>query len=85
MALELKGGLEAGRCFMNALRMTLRAVSLGDPETLAQHPASMTHFAVPRNAREAAGITDGLVRLSLGLENTDDILADLEQALAALG
>ncbi|MHA1559611.1 MAG: PLP-dependent transferase, partial [Alphaproteobacteria bacterium] len=66
-------------------QMTLRAVSLGDPETLAQHPASMTHFAVPREAREAAGITDGLVRLSLGLENIDDILADLEEALAVLG
>ncbi len=85
VAIELKDGLEAGRRFLNALQMTLRAVSLGDPETLAQHPASMTHFAVPREAREAAGITDGLVRLSLGLENSDDILADLEEALAALG
>jgi methionine-gamma-lyase len=84
VAIELKGGLEAGRRFLNGLQMTLRAVSLGDPETLAQHPASMTHFAVPREDREAAGITDGLVRLSLGLENTDDILADLEAALAAV-
>lgn len=84
VAIELKDGLEAGRRFLNALQMTLRAVSLGDPETLAQHPASMTHFAVPREDREAAGITDGLVRLSLGLENIDDILADLEEALAAL-
>lgn len=85
VAIEMKDGLEAGRRFLNALQMTLRAVSLGDPETLAQHPASMTHFAVPREDREAAGITDGLVRLSLGLENTDDILVDLEDALTAVG
>jgi len=84
VAIEMKDGFEAGRRFLNALQMTLRAVSLGDPETLAQHPASMTHFAVPREDREAAGISDGLVRLSLGLENTDDILADLEDALAGL-
>ena len=85
VAIEMKGGLEAGRQFLNALRMTLRAVSLGDPETLAQHPASMTHAALSKEAREAAGITDGLVRLSLGLENGDDILTDLEAALAAVG
>ncbi len=81
LAFELKGGLGAGRRFMNALNLITRAVSLGDAETLAQHPASMTHSTYTPEERAAALIPDGLVRLSAGLEDSEDLLADLEQAL----
>jgi methionine-gamma-lyase len=79
---ELKGGVEAGRQMLNALRLCSLAVSLGDTRTLITHPASMTHAKVQREARLKAGITDGLVRLSVGLEDVEDIIADLGQALA---
>lgn len=82
LSFEIKGGVEAGRTVMNNVRLCSLAVSLGDTETLIQHPASMTHSPVPRHERLKAGITDGLVRLSVGLEDADDIIADLEQALA---
>ncbi|GAA5176831.1 methionine gamma-lyase [Niveibacterium umoris] len=87
IAFELKGGIETGRRFMNALRLVTRAVSLGDPETLAQHPASMTHSTYTPEERAAHGISEGLVRISAGLEDAEDLLADFEQALAiaALG
>jgi methionine-gamma-lyase len=78
---ELKGGLEAGRVLMNSVKLCQLAVSLGGVESLIQHPASMTHFSMGKEAREAAEITDGLVRLSVGIENADDILTDLKQAL----
>jgi methionine-gamma-lyase len=81
IAFELKGGIEAGRRFMNALQLVVRAVSLGDAETLAQHPASMTHSTYTREERERHGISEGLIRLSAGLEDVGDILADLSQAL----
>jgi methionine-gamma-lyase len=81
IAFELAGGIEAGRTMMNALTLVKRAVSLGDPDTLIQHPASMTHAAYSPEERAAHGISDGLVRLSCGLETPDDILADLMQAL----
>ncbi|WP_421860581.1 methionine gamma-lyase [Oceanicaulis sp.] len=81
IAFELEGGYEAGVKMMNAMRLALRAVSLGDAETLIQHPASMTHSAYSPEERALHGISDGLVRLSVGLEDADDILADLEQAL----
>lgn len=81
IALELKGGHEAGIAMMNRLRMIRRAVSLGDAETLIQHPASMTHSTYTREERLAHGISDGLVRLSVGLEDAEDILADLADAL----
>ena len=84
LAFELKGGLEAGRRFMNGLQLIARAVSLGDAETLAQHPASMTHSTYTPEEREAAQIPDGLVRLSAGLEDIDDLLADIDGALAAV-
>lgn len=77
---ELKGGVEAGETAMNNVKFCQLAVSLGGVETLIQHPASMTHFSMGKEAREAAGITDGLVRLSVGIENVNDILSDLEQA-----
>ena len=78
---EVEGGFEAGKVFMNSLKLCTLAVSLGGVETLIQHPASMTHFSMGKEARLAGGITDGLVRLSVGIENVDDIIADLDQAL----
>ncbi|MGL6114079.1 methionine gamma-lyase [Cetobacterium sp. SF1] len=81
MSFELKGGVEAGKTLLNNLKLCTLAVSLGDTETLIQHPASMTHSPYTREERLAAGITDGLVRLSVGLENPEDIIADLQQAL----
>ncbi len=84
IALELKGGLSAGLSLMNALKLITRAVSLGDAETLIQHPASMTHSTYSREERAAHGISDGLVRLSVGLEDVEDIIADLEEGLAAV-
>lgn len=81
LAFELRGGIETGRRFMNALQLVTRAVSLGDAETLAQHPASMTHSTYTPEERARHGIAEGLIRLSAGLEQIDDLLADLQQAL----
>lgn len=81
LSFELKGGLEAGKRLMNNLKVVRLAVSLGNVESLIQHPASMTHSTVPVDERLKVGITDGLVRFSVGIENGEDILADLEQGL----
>ncbi len=81
IAFELKGGMEAGIRFMDALQLVTRAVSLGDAESLAQHPASMTHSCYTPEERAAHGISEGLVRLSVGLEDIEDVLADIRQAL----
>lgn len=81
IAFEIKGGVEEGRMVMNAVKLCSLAVSLGDAETLIQHPASMTHSPYTREERMEAGISDGLVRLAVGLENVEDIIADLKQAL----
>ena len=81
IAFELKGTLEMGAQFINATKLCTLAVSLGDAETLIQHPASMTHSPYTQEERLAAGISDGLVRISVGLEEADDIIADLAQAL----
>jgi len=81
MSFELKDGLQSGIHFMNKLNMCTRTVSLGTCDTLLSHPASMTHYSVPKEAREKYGITDGLIRMSVGMENIEDILNDLEQAL----
>ncbi len=78
---ELDGGIEAGRVMMNSVKLCQLAVSLGGVESLIQHPASMTHFSMGKEAREAAGISDGLIRLSVGIENVNDIIADLEESL----
>ena len=75
---------EAGKKLLNHLSIVSIAVSLGDPDTLIEHPASMTHAAVPREERLAAGITDGLLRLSAGLESAKDLINDFENAFAAL-
>jgi methionine-gamma-lyase len=84
IALELHGGIEAGKAFINALSMIHCAVSLGDAETLVQHPASMTHSPYTAEERARHGISDGLVRLSVGLEAADDIIADIVQSLDQL-
>jgi methionine-gamma-lyase len=81
MSFELKEGLQGGIDFMNKLEMCTRTVSLGTCDTLLSHPASMTHFSVPREAREKYGITDGLIRMSVGIENVQDIITDLNKAL----
>jgi methionine-gamma-lyase len=81
ISFELKGGLNAGRILMNSVQMAILAVSLGGVETLIQHPASMTHSKVSVDGKEKAGITDGLVRYSVGIEDVADLIADLEQAL----
>ena len=81
LSFELKGGLNAGKKFINNLQMCVRAVSLGTCDTLLSHPASMTHYGVPKQKREQYGITDGLIRMSVGIENVQDILNDLERSL----
>lgn len=83
MSFELKGGFDAGVTFMNKLKLCTNAVSLGTCDTLLSHPASTTHVGVPRAKRIEFGITDGLIRLSVGIENVADIIADLEQALVS--
>jgi methionine-gamma-lyase len=84
LAFEVAGGLDAGRRFMNALSLCAIAVSLGDCETLVQHPASMTHSTYSPAERRQAGIAEGLIRMSVGIEDPADIIADLEQGLAAV-
>lgn len=81
LSFELKGGLEAGKAFMNKIAFCTLAPTLGDVDTLILHPASMSHVNVPPEVRLANGITDGLVRLSVGIETVEDIIADLDQGL----
>ncbi len=81
LSFEIRGEIEAGRKLMDNVRLCSLAVSLGATDTLIQHPASMTHACVPLEVRKNIGITDGLVRLSVGIEDSEDIIADLEQAL----
>lgn len=78
------GGYAAASRVINAMELAMISFSLGDPETLVQHPASMTHYSIPECERENFGICEGLIRLSTGLEDADDIINDLQQALAAL-
>lgn len=80
----LKGGLEAGKKLMNNIHMILLAVSLGGVESLISHPASMTHSKMSKEAREKCGISDGLVRFAVGIEDVEDLKADLEQAFSHL-
>jgi methionine-gamma-lyase len=82
VSFEMRGGLSAGEKLMNRLKLVTLGVSLGNVDSLIQHPASMTHVSVPPAERAKMGITDGLVRFSVGIENIQDILADLEQGLA---
>lgn len=83
VAFEAKGGVEAGRKFMDTLKILSLTPNLGDSRSIASHPASTTHSKVPEADRLAAGITPGLIRISVGLEFIDDIIADIEQALNA--
>ncbi len=85
LSFELKGGFDAGVAFINRLKMCTNAVSLGTCDTLVCHAASTTHLGVPREKRLEFGITDGLIRMSVGIENIEDILQDLEQAITAPG
>lgn len=82
MSFEVNGGLEAGKQFIDKLQMCVRAISLGTLDTLLSHPASMSHRGVSKEERLKFGITDGLIRLSVGIENITDILNDFEQALS---
>ena len=81
MSFGLKGGFEAGKTMMNNVKISILAVSLGGVESLIEHPASMTHSKVSKEDKQKAGITDGLVRYSAGIEDINDLLWDLEQAL----
>ena len=82
ISFELKGGLKAGKMLMDNVNLAILAVSLGGVETLIQHPASMTHSKMPDEAKLKAGITNGLVRYSVGIEDVDDLISDLEEGLA---
>ena len=82
LAFEVKGGEAGARRVLDQVQLCTLAVSLGTVDTLIEHPASMTHKVVPAAVRAQQGITDGLIRLSVGLEDANDIIADLDQALA---
>ena len=84
LSLYLKGGERESFAFLDALRIAHLAVSLGGTETLASHPAGMTHLSVPAERKAALGISDNLVRISIGVEDADDLIADFDQALAAI-
>jgi methionine-gamma-lyase len=85
VSFELHGGEPEAFAFLNHLKLVKLAVSLGSTESLAQHPASMTHAGVPPDEKLAYGITDALVRLSVGVEHVEDLWWDIEQALAVVG
>jgi cystathionine gamma-lyase len=81
MTFDIKGGLEAARSFLRAVKIFACAESLGGVESLIEHPAIMTHASVPKETREQLGISDGLIRLSVGVEDAQDLIDDLKQAL----
>ena len=83
-SLFVKGGEAEAFRFLDALEIAKLAVSLGGTETLASHPAAMTHLSVPAARKAEMGITDNLVRISIGIEDADDLIADFDQALAAI-
>ena len=82
MSFGVKGGREAGARFQDALQLILRLVNIGDAKTLATHPASTTHRQLSAEELEKAGVSEDMIRLSIGIEHIDDLIADLEQALA---
>jgi len=84
IAFEMKGGYNAGKALMDAVNLCTLAVSLGDCDTLIQHPASMTHAGMSEQAMKEAYITPGLVRLAVGIEHADDLIADLDQAMKSI-
>jgi len=81
VAIDIKGGIEAGRKFLNAIKMCSLSANLGDTKTIVTHPASTTHSKLTSEEQLAAGISPGLVRISVGLENVNDIISDINQAL----
>jgi O-succinylhomoserine sulfhydrylase len=81
LAFEVNGGLEAGRDFFDSIKMLSLSANLGDTRSIITHPASTTHSKLAPEERAASGITDGMVRVSVGLEHIDDIIADINQAL----
>jgi methionine-gamma-lyase len=81
LSFELKGGLESGKKLLRNIQLCQLAVSLGTVDTIIQHPASMSHVGVKKEIREQYGIKDGLIRLSVGIEDVNDLIADLENAL----
>ncbi len=81
LSFEVEGGVEAGKAFMNKIELCVLAPTLGDVDTLILHPASMSHLNIPREIRLKNGITDGLIRVSIGIENVEDLIADIGQAL----
>jgi O-succinylhomoserine sulfhydrylase len=83
LAFDIKGGKEAAFRFMNALEIVKISNNLGDAKTIATHPATTTHQRLPQDQKDALGITPGLIRLSVGLEDAGDLMADLMQALSA--
>jgi O-acetylhomoserine (thiol)-lyase len=80
---ELEGGVEAGRKFIDSLKLLYHVANIGDARSLAIHPASTTHSQLSASEQEATGVSAGYVRLSIGIEHIDDIIADLDQAIAA--
>jgi methionine-gamma-lyase len=82
IAFEIKGGEKEAFSFLNKLQLIKLAVSLGSTESLAQHPASMTHIGVSQELKNRIGITDGLIRVSIGVENHEDLIKDMEQAFS---
>ena len=85
VGIELKGGIEAGKKFIESLKMFYHVANIGDARSLAIHPATTTHSQLTEEELLAAGVTPGYVRLSIGIEHSDDIIADLDQALGASG
>jgi len=83
LSFGIKGGREAGAKFIDALQLAVRLVNIGDAKTLACHPATTTHRQLSPDELAAAGVSEDMVRLSIGIEHVDDIIADLDQALAA--
>ena len=81
VGMDVKGGTEAGKKVVESLKMFYHVAHIGDVRSMAIHPASTTHSQIPAKEREKAGITDGYVRLCIGIEHADDIIADLSQAL----
>jgi O-succinylhomoserine sulfhydrylase len=81
---ELKGGIDAGRKFLDSLKMLSLTSNLGDTRSIASHPASTTHARLTEEERRATGISPGLIRISVGLENREDILEDIKNALEQL-
>ena len=83
VTLEIKGGIERGRKFLNSLKMISHSANLGDTRTIATHPASTTHSKLTDAERAAVGITPGLIRISVGLENLSDVIQDVEHAMVS--